>query len=208
LTYRTLWAWLSAMPTFELDHMRFVEQYLDAGIPAYCSEGAKDSFLFRKSLRPEVIQAKKPYVIGNFKIIAFNVQHDCLQPFGYVISHPESGNIVFLTDSYYSKYKFANINHYLIESNFADEIVKQRVENGSLNPAAANRLKTSHMSIDTCAQLLAANDLSKVKNIVLIHLSSRNSNAKDFQKQITCLTGKKVTVADSGIEVDFNLNSF
>jgi phosphoribosyl 1,2-cyclic phosphodiesterase len=190
------------------DHSKYMEQYLGAGIPVYCSEGTRDSFPFKKSKRPIIRQANKAFMIGNFKVVAFCVQHDAPEPFGYIINHKEMGNAVFLTDSYYSKFKFANINHFMVEANYCTSIVHDNIMAGRISPVMLYRLRSSHMSIKTCKQLLKANDLSKVKNIVLIHLSAGNSNAKDFKKQVTELTGKKVTVAEPNIEIDFNLNSF
>jgi DNA/RNA-binding domain of Phe-tRNA-synthetase-like protein len=57
--------------------------------------------------------------------------------------------------------------------------------------------------------MLKANNLSQVNNIVLIHLSDGNSDAEDFQKQVTELTGKTVYVADAGMIIDnFNKKPF
>ena len=42
---------------------------------------------------------------------------------------------------------------------------------------------------------LRANDLSRVKEIHLLHLSDRNSSANCFKKEIQSLTGKPVYVA-------------
>jgi hypothetical protein len=39
------------------------------------------------------------------------------------------------------------------------------------------------MSLETLLELLGKNDLSKVNNIVLIHLSDSNSNAIEFKMQ-------------------------
>ena len=64
------------------------------------------------------------------------------------------------------------------------------------------------MNLSTCKELLQANDLSKVNNIVLIHLSDSNSNAKQFQQEITATTGKKVYVAEAGLTIDFNKQPF
>jgi len=190
------------------DHMGFVDQYLDAGIEVFTSQETIDNFKFKKKLRPTPCEAKKKFKIGDFTILPFPTVHDAVGSYGYIISHKKTGKILFLTDSFYSKYKFKGLNHILCEANYCPDIVDKRVSSGNLHPLAAKRLETSHMSIKTCMQLLKANDLSKVKNIVLIHLSSGNSNAKDFQKQVTGLTGKKVTVADKGVEIDFNLNVF
>lgn len=40
------------------------------------------------------------------------------------------------------------------------------------------------MSFETCIDALKANDLTGVKNIVLIHLSPQNSNAKLFKNKV------------------------
>ncbi|WP_218163969.1 hypothetical protein [Chitinophaga sancti] len=62
------------------------------------------------------------------------------------------------------------------------------------------------MNLKTCKELLAANDLSKVNNIVLIHLSDSNSNQFQFRKEIRELTGKTVHIAERGKVIPFNVN--
>lgn len=44
------------------------------------------------------------------------------------------------------------------------------------------------MSLETCIELLKANDLSKVKEIHLIHLSDSNSDAEEFRRTIEDMT--------------------
>ncbi len=140
--------------------------------------------------------------IGNFKVLPFRVEHDAVEPLGFLIKHKEIGTMLFLTDTYYSKYKFKGLNHLLIEANYCENGVKESVINGRLHPAQYKRLMTSHLSIQTCKEILKVNDLSAVKNIVLIHLSDRNSNAEDFKKQIQGLTGLPTTIADKGVEIE------
>ena len=53
----------------------------------------------------------------------------------------------------------------------------------------------SHMSLENCKELLRANDLSKVKEIHLLHLSDENSVEDQFKKEIAALTGLPVYVA-------------
>ena len=55
---------------------------------------------------------------------------------------------------------------------------------------------------------LNENDLSQVNTINLIHLSSSNSNAKEFQQKVSEATNKLVTVLDKGLTIDFNKNPF
>ena len=51
------------------------------------------------------------------------------------------------------------------------------------------------MELKTVKDFLSANDLSKVIEIHLIHLSSANSDAERFRKEIQAITGKPVYIA-------------
>ena len=181
---------------------------MEAGIDVHTSQGTIDSFKFKKIRRPIACEAQEKFKVGNFTVLAFPTEHDCLGSLGFVINHKESGNILFLTDSFYSKYTFKGISHYIVESNFDENIIDEKWYKDQIHPMVYGRLKKSHMSLQTCRKMLLANDLSKVKNIILIHLSNGNSDAKNFKEEITRATGKKVTIADCGVEVDLNLNTF
>ena len=96
----------------------------------------------------------------------------------------------------------------MIECNYRLDILDANIESGKLNPALRNRTIKSHMSFDTCKETLLANDLSKVNNIVLIHLSSGNSDAAAFRDGIQKATHKTVYVAEPGLQVLFNKTPF
>ena len=51
------------------------------------------------------------------------------------------------------------------------------------------------MALENVKDILKANDLSKVNEIYLIHLSDGNSNAEQFKREIQELTGKPVYIA-------------
>ena len=76
------------------------------------------------------------------------------------------------------------------------------------NKFVRDRVIQSHMSLKTCKEFLAANDLTKVNNIVLIHLSDPNSDAKRFINEVEQQTGKNVFVAEKGMIIDINLTPF
>ena len=60
------------------------------------------------------------------------------------------------------------------------------------------------MSIDTCIAALQANDLSEVKNIVLIHLSNNHSNANEFKSRVEAEIGIPTVIAEKGVVVHFD----
>jgi hypothetical protein len=65
------------------------------------------------------------------------------------------------------------------------------------------------MSLDTCLGFLRANDLSLVRNIVLLHLSSGNSDAGMFAGSVQALAPKaRVFIADKGLEVNLSKYPF
>lgn len=185
------------------DHSKGILETLRAGIDVYASSGTIGA-IGLKSHRLKTVTNGQVFNVGPFKIKAFDVKHDCKEPFGFLIHHPECGNVLFLTDTYYVPYKFRNLNNILVEANYCQKIVDQRTANGSLVGVVKDRVLESHMSIDTCIDLLKANDLRQVNNIVLIHLSDGNSNEKEFKSKVMKATGKNVHVASKGMKIPLN----
>jgi len=64
------------------------------------------------------------------------------------------------------------------------------------------------MSLETCCDMLRANDITAVNNIVLIHLSDTNSDERMFKKEVEDLTGKNVSVAYNGMNVVMDVTPF
>nr|WP_319268239.1 MBL fold metallo-hydrolase [uncultured Draconibacterium sp.] len=191
------------------DHAQYIGQFLSNAVDVYCSAGTAKAFkAFADHHRVNRMVAGISHKIGQFTIMPFNVVHDAAEPFGYLINHPESGNILFLTDTYYSEFTFKGLNNILLEVNYDEKILEENIKSGRLNPSIRRRIETSHMSLQTAKELLSANDISGVCNIVLIHLSDGNSHAGNFQKEIERATAKKVTVADTGIDIPFNKTPF
>ena len=191
------------------DHSKSIKELMLMGVDIYTSRGTIRALgLDVTHHRLRTVKAGDIVKIGNFKILPFKIQHDCVEPLGFIINHPETGNILFITDSYYVENTFKNLNNILIEANFSQEIIEEKVRQGASPDFLRNRVFKSHMSLETCKKTLQANDLSKVNNIVLIHLSDSHSNATQFKEEIEQLTGKRVHVADGGIIIPFNKQPF
>lgn len=192
------------------DHAKSINEMMTMGVDVYTSHGTMKALGMNVDHhRLKTIRAGEIFRVGNFKVLPFKIQHDVAEPLGFIINHPETGNVLFITDSYYVSDTFRNIHNIIIEANFSQEIIDRKVKEGASPEFLRNRIFKSHMSLETCKKTLKANDLSKVHNIVLIHLSDGNSNAAQFQSEIEALTGKKVTIADAGIFIEnFNKNAF
>ena len=190
------------------DHARYLLEYQAAGIPCYVNEDTKRSRMGEMQFyNTHVVEAKKRKVIGNFMILPFELEHD-VQNYGYLIHHHESGLICFLTDTHYCRYKFNGLNNILVEANYSQQIIDQKLMDGKGSLYVRNRVLTHHMELETCRNFLAANDLSHVNKIILLHLSAQNSDVRMFQSEIQKTTGKTVHVAYSGFITDLNKTPF
>lgn len=188
------------------DHCYALKDVLGAGLNVYASTGTIEA-LGINSHRLHSVNGKT-IKLGNFKIKAFDAEHDCAEPVNYLVDHPEMGKMIFITDSFYCSYTFAGLNNILIEANFSKAILDKRVKDGASPEFLRNRVLQSHMSLETCKEFLKANDLTQVNNIVLIHLSDGNSDAKQFKQEIAQLTGKNIHVADKGMEIEFDVTPY
>jgi phosphoribosyl 1,2-cyclic phosphodiesterase len=191
------------------DHCKFVKNVMQAGIRVYATLKTHEAMGSYSSHRARPIDAGYSFTIGGFKVLPFSIKHEGADPVGFLINHEDCGNTLFLTDTCYSKYTFPGLNNIIVEANYSPFILDANVRSGRSLPMLRDRIIESHMSIDTCIELLNANDLSQVNNIVLIHLSDANSHAEQFRARVLNATGKTVHVADAGMTIEkFNKTPF
>lgn len=189
------------------DHSRQVKKCLEKNLTVYMSNGTHEA-LGVPHRNIKILQKCATTKIGAFTILPFDVKHDAVEPFGFLIKHRECGNVLFATDTYYLRYKFKNLNNIMIECNYRQDILDANIDSGRLDASLRNRTIKSHMSLDTCIETLQANDLSSVNNIVLIHLSEGNSDANAFQHAVHDATGKTVIVAHKNMTINFDKTPF
>jgi len=189
------------------DHAKSISEVLKAGIDVYASTETFTNTNTGIIHRAHFLYPKKTYKIGGFTVMPFDLKHDvpCL---GFLISHYDCGKVLFITDTYYCKYTFSGLNNIIVEANYSKEIIMKRLGPESGKEFLKNRIIQSHFSIENCKELLRANDLKSVNNIVLIHLSDGNSNERQFEKEVFDLTQKKVTAARNGMTLNFNKTPF
>ena len=184
------------------DHFKYVNDYLKC-MPVFASTGTIGNISKCVTLKAGTRQA-----LGSFTILPFDVKHDAAEPMGFLIKHPEIGVLLFATDTYFLPYTFAGLTNILIEANYRMDLLQKNIDAGLIPAALRDRTLQSHMSYDTCKDALLANDLSKVNNIVLLHLSDNNSHAEEFRNGIHQATGKRVHIADKGLKIKLNKHPF
>lgn len=184
------------------DHAKYIKAMVESGFPTLALEEVWTAKGVTGS-RAYCIERGKGYRFGRFKVLPFDACHDvpCV---GYLIDHPETGRIMFLTDSCMCEYVFPGLNQVMIECNYSDAKLVEAINAGRTLPSQRERLMTSHMELNTCKGFLCANNLTNVANIVLLHLSDNNSDEKNFVSEIERQTGKVVYAAHTGLEIELD----
>lgn len=175
------------------DHSKVAQRLCRAGMDVYATEEAWLEVPF-ESHRRRVVVAKANHEVGSFSVMPFSVQHDSPGTVGYLIGHGDD-RAVYMTDTSYCKYKFPKVTHLFVECNHSTAIMRRHVTAGDISTERYARVARNHMALERLLDFLKANDLSKVKETWLLHLSSGNSDEEQFKAEVRAVTGSPVYVA-------------
>lgn len=172
------------------DHLKYVRDYLKAGIPVYTNENITLAVEFVQGAQFYGVPEFKVIFIGGFKVVPFQVPHNGTPNFGYLIEHVEMGRLLFVTDYEYIPYNFQkqNIQHFLIEANYQEQFIDKDL------PNYEHKL-LGHASLETCIGAIKANDTPNLRNVIMCHLGGGSSLEEYFINEMQKVTGKNVNVA-------------
>lgn len=145
-----------------------------------------------------MLKEKSQVDIGGFRIAALSVEHDAAEPLGFIITDIKTKtNVLFVTDTYYLRYKFKNIHHYVIECNYDESTLRENEKKGLVDSSLVSRIRESHMSLETLCEVFENSDLKSIRSITLIHTSSKNLNEQTVIEKIAAITNIVPVIASS-----------
>lgn len=169
------------------DHCHAVGELTRRGIDVYMSEGTWVHLPVEiVSMTPSIVKHGMQRETANWIVLPFNVDHDAAEPLGFLIQSKNTGKkLVYIVDSAIVDYDFTGVNTWIIEANYAEDIIAQ----GDQKEWLKSRIRTSHFSLDNLKDFLGSSDLSQTEEIFLVHLSDSNSDEERFKREIMELTG-------------------
>lgn len=177
------------------DHSKYLNDILKrSALSVYCTKGTAQA-LTAPNYRLMEVEVKRQFTVKSWQIMPFDVEHDANEPCGFLIVSPSGKKIVFATDTYYIRYKFAGVTHWMVECNYSLETVDWMVQKGFIDRKRRSRLLESHFEINNVMNFFREQDLSKTEEIHLLHLSDSNSDARLFKQKIQAVTGVPVYIA-------------
>lgn len=171
-----------------MDHAKAADDLRRGGVELFMSRGTAEALLLDNVHEVEVDTL---FSIGKWTIMPLRAEHDAAEPLAWLISDGED-KLLFATDTYYLNYKFTGLTLIMLECNYSDEILKQRMLDGVISQSQARRLLRSHFSLRHVMLFFSKLDLSLVRQIWLLHISGMNGNPKLFETEIKKITGKPV----------------
>lgn len=120
--------------------------------------------------------------------------------YGFLISHPDMGRLLYITDTELVKWRFKDINHILISCNYQKKYI---AEDGL---AKRNHVFRGHMELDTVKCFVGANKSDSLKTVMLCHLSTENANADEMKSEVEKVVDCPVYVASKGMEIELKGN--
>lgn len=181
------------------DHCKAIKEVLNAGVNVYSTNEILKEIGADRHHRIKPIELHITFKVENFNILPFEVNHThndgiICPTIGFLIHHNAIGKVLYVTDTYYLRYKFTGVKHIIIECNYSEDILEEL-------PDYRARVLKSHMSLETLKKALITWDLKETEDITLVHMSGENGNTEYFKEEIEKLTGIKTYIAERGLEI-------
>lgn len=179
---------------YHQDHSKAAKDLAKRGIDLYSSAGTFNA-LKMQGHRCKTINALETFSVGTFDITPFDVIHDAPESLGFLAESVETGEkLLYFSDTAYVRYTFDGLTHIIAECNHGEYELRRSVSEGIIAPELAKRIVKNHISVERLERLLKANDLSRLQEVHLIHLSDNNSDEARFKSVIQRVVGVPVYV--------------
>ena len=175
------------------DHSKGVKDALHHGLDCWMSIETAKALSVEGTHR---IEDGERHHIGTWTIDAFATVHDCPGSLGFVVTNQQGERLLYATDTQYLSPRWGDGCEILaLEANYSLEKLKENVGTGEVDRTVKHRVLWNHQSIETVLKFLERTDRSRLVEVVLLHLSSANSDEVAFKKAVAEIVGVPVRVA-------------
>ena len=198
-----------------LDHAKAVGNMLRHGIKVIMSPGTWEAVSERDGLDAEkygrlsLLLSHGQYArVPPFTVMAVRAEHDAKEPLAFLIRHEPTGEtVLYATDTYKLPNRYPDINYWIVECNYTLDKVEALQEDPE-RLFLFERLAQSHMSLERLCNSLRANDLSKTRKIVLVHISQERGDPERMTEVVQSVTGIQTVSACNGLEIELGTCPF
>lgn len=166
------------------DHSQAVKQLIQSGMDVYMSYGTAEALELPEAvmeLATEIV-AGEQFTIGSIDVMPFGTFHDAKEPLGFLMqSRIDKDIFAYAIDTVNIPYNFPGVNVLALEANFEQE----RLDMCQKMPEKVrHRISNTHMEISMLCRCLQRMDLSKCRELYLLHLSDATSHEGHFVNKV------------------------
>lgn len=170
------------------DHARGVKDLLAAGVDVWTSRETATAIGVESHHRFNELSSGVNATIGPWTVLPFDLHHD-VPTHGFFIQAPDGDRLAFVPDTSYIRNRFEGINILAIECNHLADTLSENIQGGHIPAVVGRRVRRNHMSLEQVIAMLKANDLSRCREIWLLHLSDGNSDEVRMVRAVQEATG-------------------
>lgn len=173
-----------------LDHSKSLNNFKSMGIPSFAPYENFEPHFYTK-IYGEFEVKDFPLTTTDNSWTHTNADGSECPCYGFLITHPEMGRMLYITDCELIKWRFKDINRILLGVNYDKDLVDKD------NDPKTRHVFRGHLSIDTACNFVKANYSDSLQNVIMCHLSSENADRDSFiekMKKVAC--GANVDVAE------------
>lgn len=137
---------------------------------------------------------------GDIAITPFNVPHEDVENYAYIIEEKSIGKMLYMVDCEYCGFNLANqnLNVIFVECNYDKRYIGEDAHNRS-------HVFLGHMELQTCLEFLKVNKSPALRQVVLCHLSqSGNADSEMFKSEAESIVDCPVCVAEANVEISLD----
>lgn len=143
------------------------------------------------------LEPLKKHWNGDIAITPFNVPHEDVENYAYIISEKSIGKMLYMVDCEYCPYDLSeqNLSIIAVECNYDKRYIGEDAGNRS-------HVFLGHMELQTCLEFLEVNKSPALRQVILCHLSqSGNADADHFLEVAKKVVGCEVNIAELNAEI-------
>lgn len=180
------------------DHSRSLSNVLRAGVETYALKETFEALKIKDcNHNAHGVDPFSAFTIkGHWQVLPFDTRHDA-PSLGFLIRVGKE-KLLYVTDTAYVPYRFQGLTMIAIEANYSEPILRESDEHAERKMRSLRYHMSIERLIDPVNGFFAANDLSSVREIHLLHLSDAHSDEAMFKRLVEQATGKPVYVAKRG----------
>ena len=162
------------------DHSKSIEKLCEAGVEVYASTETLDGI---ESHRANIISDS--FELESFTVVPFPTKHDCDGSLGFIVDDKSmrGDSLLFAVDTKEMPIVFRSMfTHIAIECSYDIQTLIDNASDDLDKEPLAKRLLDSHMERSVCLYYISKLDLSRLRELHLLHLSGTNIDKQETKE--------------------------